>query len=153
VDTGSNPHLQQAGNRPESDSFVSENNPPVGRLRTLGFMIGVAVALVLAVETGSAQSVWQRIAQFIGLQGKPEPASANVLSEHETAELDKMTPQAQAQLLLERSINHYRGANGEIAERVHRCQGKIELDQQLNSLFMTALNPDDSPGSGLRPLK
>jgi HEAT repeat protein len=106
-------------------------------------MIGVAVALVLAVQTGGAQSVWQRIAQFTGLQGKPEPASANVLSEHETAELDKMTPQAQAQLLLERSINHYRGANDEIAKRVHRWQGKIELDQQLNSLFMTALNSDD----------
>jgi len=87
--------------------------------------------------------VWQAIAQFIGLHGKPEPASANLLSEHEITELGRMTPQAQAQLLLERSINHYRGANDEIAERVHDWTGKIELDQHLNSLFMTALNSDD----------
>jgi HEAT repeats len=97
----------------------------------------------LAVKTGSAQTVWQVIAQFIGLHGKPEPASANVLSEHETEVLSQMSPQAQAELLLERSINHYRGANDEIAERVGGWRGKIQLDQQLNSLFMTALNSDD----------
>ena len=80
----------------------------------------------------------------LGLRGKPEPASANVLSEHEIVELDKMTPQAQAELLLERSINHYRGANDQIVERVSGWRGKIQLEnQQLNSLFMIALNSDD----------
>jgi HEAT repeat protein len=54
-----------------------------------------------------------------------------------------MTPQRQAQLLLERSINHYRGANDQIATRVDSWRGKIKLDQPLNSLFMTALNSDD----------
>jgi len=97
----------------------------------------------LAVKTGRAQTMWQVIEQFIGLHGKPEPASANVLSEHETEALGQMSPQAQARLLLERSINHYRGANDEIGERVGEWRGKIHLDQQLNSLFMTALNSDD----------
>jgi len=97
----------------------------------------------LAVKTGSAQSAWQVIARFIGLHGKPEPASANILSEHEIEALGQMSPQAQAELLLERSINHYRGANDEIAERIDKWRGKIQLDQQLNSLFMTALNSDD----------
>ena len=101
------------------------------------------MALAFAAQAGNAQSVWQAIKQFIGLHGKPEPASASVLSEHEITELNKMTPQAQAQLLLERSINHYRGANDQIAERVNGWRGKIQLDQQLNSLFMTALNSDD----------
>jgi HEAT repeat protein len=54
-----------------------------------------------------------------------------------------MLPQSQAQLLLERSINHYRGANDQIATRVDQWRGKIKLDQTLNSLFMTALNSDD----------
>src|SRR5712692_3783071 len=67
----------------------------------------------------------------------------NVLSEHEIEGLDKMTPQSQAQLLLERSINHYRGANDQIATRVDSWRGKIKLDQSLNSLFTTALNSDD----------
>src|SRR5262249_46031556 len=77
------------------------------------------------------------------LGGKPEPASANVLSEHEITALDEMSAQSQASLLLERSINHYRGANDQIAARVDRWRGKIELDQHLGSLFSVALNSDD----------
>src|SRR5262249_53948856 len=114
-----------------------------GRFRLLAIAVALSLTVAIAVQ-GNAQSVWQKIAQFIGLRGKPEPASANVLSEHEIVELDKMTPQAQAELLLERSINHYRGANDQIAARVNSWRGKIQLDNtQLNSLFMIALNSDD----------
>src|SRR5262249_9356898 len=103
------------------------------------------MGLLLAVSLGSAtaQAAWQQFEQFIGLGGKPEPASANVLSEHETENLDEMSAQNQAQLLLERSINHYRGANEQIARRAEGWRGHIKLDHQLNSLFMTALNSDD----------
>ena len=83
------------------------------------------------------------MAQLLSLHGKPEPASANVLSEHEIEGLDRMAPQSQAQLLLERSINHYRGANDQIATAGRQMAGKIKLDPTLNSLFMTALNSDD----------
>ncbi len=91
--------------------------------------------------TGRARAAWEEIAQLLSVQGKPEPASANVLSEHEIEGLDKMTPQSQAQLLLERSINHYRGANDQIATRVDSWRGKIKLDQSLNSLFTTPSTP------------
>ena len=109
----------------------------------LAFVGILVVLLTLAVGKGRAQSVWEQIAQFVGLPGKPEPASANVLSEHEIEALDQMSPQNQADLLLERSINHFRGANDQIAKRVDRWRGKIQLDQQLGSLFGTALNSDD----------
>jgi hypothetical protein len=109
------------------------------------------IALVAAVillgalfrGTGTARAAWQEIAQLLSLHGKPEPASANVLSEHEIEVLDRMAPQSQAQLLLERSINHYRGANDQIAARVDSWRGRIMLNQPLNSLFMTAINSDD----------
>ena len=101
------------------------------------------LAGALLMGTGTARAAWDEIAQLLSLHGKPEPASANVLSEHEIELLDRMTPQSQAQLLLERSINHYRGANDQVATRVSRWRGRIKLDQQLNSLFMTALNSDD----------
>jgi HEAT repeat protein len=71
------------------------------------------------------------------------PASANVLSEHEIEALDGMTPQHQAELLLERSINHYRGANAEIAARVSGWRGRITMDERLNRLFVTAINSGD----------
>jgi hypothetical protein len=54
-----------------------------------------------------------------------------------------MPPQGQAELLLERSINHYAGANDEIAARVGRWRGRIALNDRLNHLFVTAINSDD----------
>lgn len=103
----------------------------------------VAIAIVVLVLPVTARGAWRQIAEFLSLKGKPEPASANVLSEHEIEVLDSMTPQDQATLLLERSINHYDGANDQIAARVGRWRGRISLDDRLNHLFVTALNSDD----------
>jgi hypothetical protein len=108
--------------------------------------IALASTLLLVLSVGEAaraQSIWDQIAESIGLRGKPAPASANVLSEHEIADLDKMAPQDQATLLLERSINHYRGANDQIAKRVAGWEGKVYIVNQLGSLFTTALYSDD----------
>jgi HEAT repeat protein len=118
--------------------------PPEGPLRrstVLGAAGVVIAALVLFPVTGRA--AWAQISAFLSVIGKPEPASANVLSEHEVEELDGMAPQHQATLLLERSINHYNGANEQIAARVGRWRGRITLDERLRNLFNTAINSDD----------
>jgi hypothetical protein len=120
--------------------------PPAPRPRFRRTVVLAAAGLVVAallVGSGTARAAWQELVRFLSLQGKPEPASANVLSEHEIEGLDQMPPQSQAELLLERSINHYKGANDEIAERVGGWRGKLELNDRLNNLFMTALNSDD----------
>ena len=101
------------------------------------------VCLALFAGTRTARAAWQELAHFLTLQGRPEPASANVLSEHEIEVLDGMSPQHQAELLLERSINHYRGANEQIAARVGRWRGGLTLDDRLRNLFTTALNSGD----------
>jgi HEAT repeats len=138
---------QDPNSRLEQSGLQLENNPlspePTGRSRRLIFLAGVVLMIGFFISTGKARAAWEEIAQLLSLQGKPEPASANVLSEHEIENLDQMPPQSQAELLLERSINHYKGANDQIAERVDGWRGKITLDQQLNSLFTTALNSDD----------
>jgi hypothetical protein len=134
--------MEQAATRPEIDPLSTES----GGTRRWFAVAAVAAGILLGalfMGAGTARAAWQEIAQLLSLQGKPEPASANVLSEHEIEGLDQMTPQNQAQLLLGRSINHYHGANDQIAERVDRWRGRIKLDQSLNSLFMTALNSDD----------
>ena len=66
-----------------------------------------------------------------------------VLSEHHLEMLDSMTPQAQAEFLLERAINRYRGATSRSRARVEDWHGKIALNERLNGLFMIALNSDD----------
>jgi HEAT repeat protein len=142
VTTNPDPRLEQAATRPEIDPLSPESASP-GRWFSIAAVVTGILAGALFMGTGTARAAWQEIAQLLSLHGKPEPASANVLSEHEIEALDQMTPQSQAQLLLERSINHYHGANDQIAERVSRWRGKIKLDQQLRSLFMTALNSDD----------
>jgi HEAT repeat protein len=106
----------------------------------------VAIAFILgtmAAGSGSLRAAWTPMARLIGLQDQPVPASANVLSEHEIEGLDTMPPQSQAELLLERSINHYRGANEEIAQRVDRWGGQLKLEGRLHELFTTAINSDD----------
>jgi hypothetical protein len=95
------------------------------------------------MSTGGARAAWQEMAQFVSLQGKPEPASANILSEHEMENFDRMSPQNQARMLLERSVNHYQGANDQIARRASGWRGKIKIEGTMNSIFMTALNSDD----------
>jgi hypothetical protein len=143
VSQTSDPRLQEAALRPEADPLSPRNTgAPRGAFRLIALAI-LALLGGLFVATGTARAAWQEVAQLLSLGGKPEPASANVLSEHEIEVLDQMAPQSQAQLLLERSINHYRGANDQIAERVYGWRGKIQLDQKLESLFMTALNSDD----------
>jgi hypothetical protein len=106
----------------------------------------VAIAFILgtiAAGSGSLRAAWTPMARLIGLQDPPVPASASVLSEHEIEGLDSMPPQSQAELLLERSINHYRGANEQIAQRVDHWGGQLKLEGRLHELFTTAINSDD----------
>src|SRR6185503_6772841 len=107
-------------------------------LAATAFVIGT-----IAAGSGSLDAAWQPIARLLSLQDPPSPASANVLSEHETETLGSMSPQAQAELLLERSINHYAGVNQQIESRVDGWRGRITLNERLNHLFVTAINSND----------
>jgi hypothetical protein len=137
--------MDVASNTPEVPNQpvpVEPEKSVIGPWRLFVIVLVVVSAIVL-FGTSSAEAAWHQIAQFLSLQGKPEPVSANVLSEHELETLDQMSPQSQAELLLERSINHFRGANDQIAARVENWRGQIGLNERLNNLFMTALNSDD----------
>lgn len=122
--------------------MVSDPNGPPRRPLTLLLFGGIVLVSILA-GTSTARGAWDQIAELLSLQGPPRAASANVLSEHETDGLDAMTAQAQAELLLERSINHYAGASEQIASRVDGWRGHIALNERLNNLFVTAINSDD----------
>ena len=118
---------------------------PTPRRRRGAFVpsLAIVIGVILLVGSGTARAAWQEIAEFLSLFGDPEPASANVLSEHEIEALDQMDPQHQAELLLERSINHYRGANEQIAARVENWRDRLEMEGRLDMLFKTALNSSD----------
>jgi len=111
-------------------------------LRLLAALVGVLCALPF-IATGTVRAAWDEVAQFLSITGKPKSASPAVLSDHETEGLDRSSPQAQAELLLERAINHYAGASDQIASRVDGWHGHVQMTPSLNSLFTTALNSND----------
>ena len=122
---------------------MSTPDTPGGSSRVTMTAIAGLITAALFVATVDARAAWVQLAQLLSLQGKPEPASANVLSEHHLEALDGMTPQAQAEFLLERSLNHYAGANREIESRLASWRGKLEPGDRFESLFRMAINSDD----------
>lgn len=122
------------------------NPEPRGPERTFGptfFLVAILAVAAMFVSTGNARAAWTQLAQFLSLSGPPQAASASVLSEHHLEALDGMTPQSQAEFLLERSMNHYAGANDEIAARLPRWRGRIDPSERFETLFRMAINSDD----------
>jgi hypothetical protein len=117
-------------------------DPESGSWRIL-FAVAVGIILAGFFATGNARAALDEIARILTLPGKPEAASPAVLSEHEIEKLDSQTPQRQAEILLERAVNHYEGANDQIAARVDGWWGKLKFTPQFNSLMTTALNSND----------
>src|SRR4051794_17473948 len=111
-------------------------------LRVIAILAGILCALPF-IASGTVRATWEQIAQFLSITGKPKAASPALLSEHETETLDSASPQSQAELLLERAINHYGGASEQIANRVGGWHGKLKMTPSLHSLFITALNSND----------
>jgi hypothetical protein len=141
---GSDPQREYGSLGPGSDLQSDKPiQPPAGRWRLLVALSAGALFAVPFVAGDTARAAWTEISQFLTLQGKPKPASPAILSEHEVEQLDSQNPQAQAQLLLERAINHYEGAADQIASRVDNWRGKLKRTPQLESLITTALNAND----------
>lgn len=117
-------------------------DPQSGSWRIL-FAVAVGILLAVFFATGNAKAAFEQVSRLLALQGKPEPASPAVLSEHEIEKLDRENPQEQAEALLERAVNHYEGANDQIATRVEGWWGKIKFTPKFNALITTALNSND----------
>jgi HEAT repeat protein len=108
------------------------------------FAIAVtALVAVLLASSGTARAAWTQIARVLSLHGRPEPASANVLSAHHLEALESMPAQAQAEFLLERAMNHYEGATRQIEARLAAWRGAIQPGDQFEHLFRMAINSDD----------
>jgi HEAT repeat protein len=123
---------------------MSSSTESPGRSR-FASVLAVAAIMVAApvLKVGVVRAAFEPISTFLSLQSASRATSANVLSEHEIETLDSMSPQSQAVLLLERSINHFRGANEQISRRVSGWLGQLKLEGRLQDLFTTALNSDD----------
>ncbi len=77
------------------------------------------------------------------IAGAEAPVSSGALSEHDLDELKGLPPEAQAARLLEKAINHYKGAAGEIDKRLEGWRGKMQPSKELESLTNTAYFSND----------
>jgi hypothetical protein len=122
---------------------MSTSDPRRGSSKTALIAIAGVIVASLLIASVDARAAWVQLAQLLSLQGPPEPASANVLSEHHLERLNEMPAQAQAEFLLERSINGYAGANREIDARLPAWRNALEPGPRWESLFRMAINSDD----------
>jgi len=102
------------------------------------------MAILAAANPATVKAAWTEFESIIQLKSSPLPASAPKLSDHEIEELPSMTPQQQAQLLMERAINHYQGAIEIIDKNVPSWYGQLEVEKgPLANLLNTAINAND----------
>jgi HEAT repeat protein len=94
----------------------------------------------MPLATGMARQAWTGISQLLALHEKPGMASRTVPSERD---LDRQDAQQQAELLLQRALNHEEGATNQIAARAQRWQGRLHLNSQLNGQITAAFNAND----------
>jgi hypothetical protein len=100
------------------------------------FGIGLAMAIFAVINPATVEAAQ--------LKSTPLPASAPKLSDHEIEALPSMTAQQQAQLLMERAINHYQGAIELIDKSVPSWYGQLVVDKgPLAGLLNTAINAND----------
>ena len=113
-------------------------------LVTLALALGLSTTLLAAANPAAVKAVWEELESVIQLKSSPLPASAPRLSRHEIEELPSMDPQQQAQLLMERAINHYEGAIEIIDRNVASWYGRLEVEKgPLANLLNTAINAND----------
>ncbi len=129
--------------QPNSRGEIRPETPQIG-IRFVA-MLGLPAVLFLlaASHPASIRAAWAEIERVILLKSAPLPASPARLSEHESEALDSMTPQKQAQRLLERAVNHYDGAIELIDLRVGAWYGRLKLDPEFNALLEAAINSND----------
>src|SRR5207237_3235669 len=114
-----------------------------GRRYAARFAAAGAFGLAIAVLACAIPSTI-KAAGVPQARSTPQAASAPKLSDHEIEALPSMSAQQQAQLLLERGINHYEGALELIDTRVSSWYGQLEVEKgPLASLLNTAINAND----------
>ncbi len=89
------------------------------------------------------ESAWAEFARLIDLTSDPLSASPARLSDHVIEELDRMAPQKQAEVLVQRAINHYEGAIEQIAQRAGGWRGQINLTPEFTGMLTVAQNSND----------
>ncbi len=112
----------------------------MSRFRLLAFVLVVSGAFAWVL---GGQTLVTALGTLLQLSGPPVAASSSKLSEHDLEEINAMAPQDQIKRLLEKAINHYKGAAEEISKRVDGWTGQIQSTPELETMTNTAYFASD----------
>ncbi len=127
-----------------SQGEIRPETPAIGKSRLVFLVIVFAFTLFAAVNPAPIKAAWAEFERIIQLKNAPLSASPAKLSDHEIEGLSPMAPQQQAQLLMERAINHYEGAIELIDKNVPSWYGQLNVEKgPLAGLLNTAINAND----------
>ncbi len=98
---------------------------------------------LINLNAAPLEAAWAELARMVELRSEPLAASPPRLSDHVLEELDKMPAQEQAEVLVQRAINHYEGAIEQIAQRVGNWRGQINLTPKFSGMLTVAQNSND----------
>ena len=101
------------------------------------------LVILLLASSVFAWALSSRLGILLQMVGPAVPVSSGALSEHDLEELKAMPPEAQAARLLEKAINHYRGAGEEISRRLESWRGRMQPSKELENLTSTAYFSND----------
>src|SRR5437879_7279350 len=132
---------------PITPEEIRPANPGLGKRFFVVLAIGFIFLLLAAANPAPIKAAWAEFERIIQLKSDPLPASPAKLSGHEIEGLSSMAPQQQAELLMERAINHYEGAIELIEKNVSGWYGQLEVEKDpLAHLLNTAIHAHDLPG-------
>lgn len=135
---------QASQTQPVSPPEIRSASPLIGKRFLVLLGIGLALLVFAATNPGPVKAAWEEFERIINLRSDPLPASPAKLSEHEIEGLSARAPQQQAELLMERAINHYAGAVELIDQNVPGWYGHLEVEKgRLAGLLNTAINAND----------
>jgi hypothetical protein len=101
------------------------------------------LAGLIAFSPSSLQAAWMQFTDLVDLRSEPVAASPALLSEHVIEGLADLKPQKQAEVLLQRAVNHYSGAIELISQHVDGWRGRITLTPQFSGMLGVAINSND----------
>ena len=108
------------------------------------------LVILLLASAVLAWALSSRVAVLLQVEQSLMPVSSGALSEHDLEELNALPPETQAVRLLEKAVNHYRGAPEEIDKRLDGWRGKMQPSQELENLQRRLLLKR-SAGTGAGP--
>src|SRR5258706_1145717 len=131
-----NPMSKELSQEPSQEQSASQGEirpetPTIGKSRLVFLVIVFALTLFAAVNPAPIKAAWAEFERIIQLKSDPLPASPAKLSGHEIEGLSSMAPQQQAELLMERPINHYEGAIELIERNVPSWYGQLKCQKGL----------------------